>query len=111
MHVCAVRMVVISADGLVLDGSAKAMAGLPTQAFGVMLSGSDIEEMIACVQNGGDIRLSLGSSPVRMEALAQPIICYLPALHNSAGLAITPPNGCAVFPRYYPGLEAAPSLS
>ncbi|KXX80437.1 hypothetical protein MMYC01_202898 [Madurella mycetomatis] len=56
-------MVVISTDGLVLDGSAKAMAGLPTQAFGVMLSGSDIEEMIACVQNGGDIQLSLGSSP------------------------------------------------
>ncbi|KAK4181257.1 hypothetical protein QBC36DRAFT_106818 [Triangularia setosa] len=49
--------------GLSLDSSAKAMAGLPVQAFGITLSNSVIEDMIACVQNGGDIELSLGSNP------------------------------------------------
>lgn len=49
--------------GLSLDSSARAMAGLPAQAFGITLSNSVIEDMIACVQNGGDIELSLGSNP------------------------------------------------
>lgn len=54
----------ISEGGLLLDSSAKAMAGLPTQAFAIQLSGSDIEDMIACVQNGGGLQLSMGSNPV-----------------------------------------------
>jgi len=53
----------ISESGVLLDGSAKAMAGLPAQAFAISLSGSVIEDMIACVQNGGDIQLALGSNP------------------------------------------------
>lgn len=52
--------------GLSLDSSARAMAGLPAQAFGITLSNSVIEDMIACVQNGGDIELSLGSNPVSL---------------------------------------------
>jgi len=50
-------------SGLALEGSAKAMAGLPTQAFGITLSDSVIEDMIKCVQDGQGIQLSLGSSP------------------------------------------------
>jgi RNA polymerase II elongation factor ELL len=65
----------ISESGVLLDGSAKAMAGLPAQAFAISLSGSVIEDMIACVQNGGDIQLALGSNPVSIE---------LPAPHFSA---------------------------
>ncbi|KAK4136538.1 hypothetical protein BT67DRAFT_183056 [Trichocladium antarcticum] len=53
----------ISEGGLLLDSSAKAMAGLPSQAFAIQLSGSDIEDMIACVQNGGGLQLSMGSNP------------------------------------------------
>ena len=52
-------------SGLALESSAKAMAGLPMQAFAVKLSDSMIEGMIECVQNGQGIQLSLGSSPVR----------------------------------------------
>ena len=54
----------ISESGLLLESSAKAVAGLPTQAFAIQLSGSAIEDMIACVQNGGGIQLSMGSNPV-----------------------------------------------
>ncbi|KAK3336944.1 hypothetical protein B0T19DRAFT_396632 [Cercophora scortea] len=50
-------------NGLILESSAKAMAGLPTLAFGITLSDRDIEDMIACVQNGQDIQLSLGGNP------------------------------------------------
>ncbi|KAK4154745.1 hypothetical protein C8A00DRAFT_42551 [Chaetomidium leptoderma] len=53
----------ISESGVMLESSAKATAGLPTQAFAIALSGSVIEDMIACVQNGGDIQLALGSNP------------------------------------------------
>lgn len=78
-------MVVISAGGLALEGSARAMADLPSQSFGIMLSDGDIEAMIACVQNGGDIQLSLGSSPVCMEALARTQLSAVRrAAHNSA---------------------------
>jgi RNA polymerase II elongation factor ELL len=52
-------------SGLALESSAKAMAGLPMQAFAITLSDSVIENMIECVQNGQGIQLSLGSSPVR----------------------------------------------
>ena len=83
MLVYVVKMVIISTDGLLLDGSANAMAGLPTQAFGIMLNGSDIEDMIACIQNGGDIQLSLGSNPVCTGFPASSLVCYSAALHSS----------------------------
>ncbi|SPQ18050.1 a04405fe-2379-4695-81d2-8dcb0bf0b553 [Thermothielavioides terrestris] len=53
----------IPEGGVVLENSAKTMAELPAQAFALTLSGSVIEDMIACVQSGGEIQLSLGSSP------------------------------------------------
>ncbi|KAK5663511.1 hypothetical protein OQA88_3941 [Cercophora sp. LCS_1] len=49
--------------GLVLESSAKPMAGLPTQAFALTLSDSMIEGLIECFHNGQDIQLSLGSNP------------------------------------------------
>ena len=54
----------IPESGLALESSARAMAGLPTQAFAITLSDSVIENMIQCVRGGQDIQLSLGSSPV-----------------------------------------------
>lgn len=51
-------------NGLLLEGSGKAMAGLPTQAFAITLSDSVIEDMIKCVQDGGEVHLSLGNTPV-----------------------------------------------
>ena len=54
----------IPEGGLDLESSAKAMAGLPTQAFAITLSDGMLEDMIECVQNGQNIQLSLGSSPV-----------------------------------------------
>ncbi|KAK4193446.1 hypothetical protein QBC35DRAFT_543398 [Podospora australis] len=53
----------IPQDGFALESSASTMAGLPSQAFGISLSDSDIEKMIACVQNGDNIELSLGDFP------------------------------------------------
>lgn len=50
--------------GLALEGSAKAMAALPSQAFAVTLNDKLLEDMIACVQNGQEIQLSLGDAPV-----------------------------------------------
>ncbi|KAK0731431.1 hypothetical protein B0H67DRAFT_549197 [Lasiosphaeris hirsuta] len=50
-------------SGLLLESSAKTMAGLPMQAFAITLSDSVIENMIECVQNGQDIQLSLGNTP------------------------------------------------
>ncbi|KAM7206778.1 hypothetical protein V8F33_000421 [Rhypophila sp. PSN 637] len=50
-------------NGLLLESSAKAMVGLPTQAFAITLSDSMIEDMIKCVQDGGDLQLSLGNNP------------------------------------------------
>lgn len=52
--------------GLVLESSAKAMAGLPTQAFAISLSDSVIEDLIECFNNGQGIQLSLGSNPVSL---------------------------------------------
>lgn len=56
-------MMLIAPNGLLVE-STEATAGHPTQAFALTLSGNVIEDMIACVQNGGDIQLSLGSTPV-----------------------------------------------
>ncbi len=61
----------ISESGVLLETSAT--AGLPLQAFAISLSGSVIEDMIACVQNGGDIQLAMGNSPVSIES---PASCY-----------------------------------
>ncbi|KAL2165301.1 hypothetical protein VTH06DRAFT_598 [Thermothelomyces fergusii] len=49
--------------GVVVESSAKIAAELPAQAFAITLSDSVIEDMILCVQNGGDIQLALGSNP------------------------------------------------
>jgi RNA polymerase II elongation factor ELL len=51
-------------DTLVLSSSANAMAELPQQAFALTLSDDMIEDMIACVQKGQEIQLSLGDTPV-----------------------------------------------
>jgi hypothetical protein len=66
----------ISESGMLLESSARASAQLPAQAFAIALSGSVIEDMIACVQNGGDIQLALGSSPVSIEAPVSIVVCY-----------------------------------
>jgi len=50
-------------SGLALESSAKAMAGLPMQAFAIAFSDRVLEDMIACVQSGEGIQLSLGSNP------------------------------------------------
>ncbi|KAL2137915.1 hypothetical protein VTI28DRAFT_3284 [Corynascus sepedonium] len=50
-------------SGVVIESSAKDTAALPAQAFAITLSDSVIEDMILCVQNGGDIQLALGSNP------------------------------------------------
>jgi RNA polymerase II elongation factor ELL len=55
--------------GLILESSENASTALPTQAFAVSLSDIVIEDMIQCVQNGEDIQLSLGSSPVSAKSL------------------------------------------
>lgn len=78
VHGCVAKMVLdIGESGLVLESSAKAMAGLPTQSFAVSLSGSLIEDMIACVQNGGGIQLALGASPVSTLLKFLPAYCLL----------------------------------
>jgi RNA polymerase II elongation factor ELL len=53
-------------DGLLVEGPASNnnSSSLPLQAFAITLSDNVIEDMIKCVQNGGDIQLSLGNSPV-----------------------------------------------
>lgn len=59
-------------SGLQLESSAKAAAALPLQAFALTLSDSVIEDMINCVQNGQDIQLSLGGSPVSVKPTPRP---------------------------------------
>jgi len=60
-----VKMVLKVPDaGLALECSVKAMAALPSQAFAVTLNDKLLEDMIACVQNGQEIQLSLGDAPV-----------------------------------------------
>lgn len=50
--------------GLLLESSANSSDYLPMQAFGITLSDSVIEDMIKCVQDGQEIELTLGNSPV-----------------------------------------------
>jgi hypothetical protein len=57
----------IPENGVSIESSAQAAAELPEQAFAIALTPSVIEDMILCVQNGGDIHLALGSIPVRFE--------------------------------------------
>lgn len=107
----------ISESGVLLESSAKQTAGLPQQAFAISLSGSVIEDMIACVQNGGDIQLALGSSPVSIEAFASvvagyclpfsAIVCYSAVLHNSPGVDLAQPASKA--PGYQPSLSSCSS--
>lgn len=51
-------------SGLVLESSDTKESSLPPQAFAINLSDNVIESMIRCFQNGDDINLALGSSPV-----------------------------------------------
>lgn len=57
----------INEAGLQLESSPKATAGLPMQAFAINLSDSVLEGMIACVQNGQEIKLALGNTPVSTD--------------------------------------------
>lgn len=50
--------------GLHLESSAKSADTLPLQAFALTLSDNVIEDLIQQVQNGGDVKLSLGNVPV-----------------------------------------------
>jgi hypothetical protein len=50
--------------GLHLESSAKSADALPLQAFALTLSDNVIEDLIQRVQNGGDVKLSLGNVPV-----------------------------------------------
>lgn len=50
--------------GLHLESSAKTADTLPLQAFALTLSDNVIEDLIQRVQNGGDVKLSLGNVPV-----------------------------------------------
>jgi hypothetical protein len=81
----------IPESGMLLESSANTTTELPSQAFAIALSGSVIEDMIACVQNGGDIQLALGSNPVSVATPASfcycrrlsAIVSYSTLLHNS----------------------------
>jgi hypothetical protein len=57
----------IPATGLQLESTGSS-SKLPQQAFAITLDDSVIENMIQCVQNGKNIQLSLGSSPVSITA-------------------------------------------
>jgi RNA polymerase II elongation factor ELL len=50
--------------GLLLGAPSGKDNRVPQQAFAITLSDNVIESMINCVQNGGDIQLALGNSPV-----------------------------------------------
>lgn len=58
--------------GLHLESSAKAAETLPLQAFAFTLSDNVIENLIQCVQNGEDVRLSLGNVPVSFLLIFYP---------------------------------------
>ncbi len=51
-------------DGLELQCSDHVMVDLPIQAFAITIDDSVLEEMRLCAENGDDIKLSLGNSPV-----------------------------------------------
>lgn len=61
--------------GLALESSAKSTAALPQQAFAVSLDDKAIEDMIECVQNGQDIQLSLGDTPVSFVVFLTSVLC------------------------------------
>lgn len=50
--------------GLHLESSTKSADTLPLQAFALTLNDNVIEDLIQRVQNGGDVKLSLGNVPV-----------------------------------------------
>lgn len=83
-------------SGVVIEGSAKDVAELPAQAFAITLSDSVIEDMILCVQNGGDIQLALGSNPVSnchgvlWSSTLLPL--HLPDIVRCSTTAINPPS-------------------
>lgn len=54
--------------GLHLESSAKSADTLPLQAFALTLTDNVIEDLIQRVQNGGDVKLSLGNVPVSAYA-------------------------------------------
>lgn len=58
--------------GLHLESSEKTADTLPLQAFAFTLSDNVIEDLIQCVQNGEDVKLSLGSVPVSI------LLCLVP---------------------------------
>lgn len=56
----------VPGDGLLLSGSPGENESFPSQAFAITLSDDVIGDLVRCAQNGGDIELSLGSSPVSL---------------------------------------------
>lgn len=54
----------VPGDGLLLSGSPGENQSFPSQAFAITLGDDVIGDLVRCAQNGGDIELSLGSSPV-----------------------------------------------
>lgn len=54
----------IPETGLHLESSAKSADTLPLQAFALTLNDNVIEKLIQRVQDGGDLKLSLGNVPV-----------------------------------------------
>lgn len=58
--------------GLQLESSGTPGPAAPNQAFALTLSNNVIEDMIKCVQNDGEIHLSLGSAPVSTRLFQAP---------------------------------------
>lgn len=63
----------IPETGFQLESSEKTADNLPLQAFAITLSDNVIEDLIQCVQDGEDIRLSLGNVPVS-EVWVNPVV-------------------------------------
>lgn len=92
---------------------------LPPQAFAVQLSDNVIENMIKCVQDGGDLSLDLGSDPVS-KITGRPRspwhVCSLalgPHVHQSSCSSITDnrsarPSAMVPSPTASPLLEIPP---
>lgn len=59
----------IPETGLQLESSVKSADTLPLQAFAITLSDNVIEDLIRCVQNEEEIKLSLGNVPVSAKCL------------------------------------------
>lgn len=68
-----INMVVrIPETGLHLESSAKSADTLPLQAFALTINDNVIEDLIKCVQDGGEPKLSLGNTPVSAHSLLVP---------------------------------------